>query len=96
MVGWFAKSFLCPTKVQCLGCVALCCCWGCDNYSIYKNWALNFAFRNIELNLIYNGYLNEWPMAIQVLYKQFRGVGDLMPCLIFLGRGAKIWDHLLI
>ena len=48
------------------------------NYLIYKSRTLTFAFRKLELDMIYNVYSNELPFKyyviilgnVQVLYKQ--------------------------
>ena len=43
--------FICHSMYVCM----------CLNYLTYKNISLNFAFRNIESNMIYNAYLNVLP-----------------------------------
>ena len=53
---------------------------------IYKRWAPNFAFRKLELNMI---FIFE-RIAIQVFYKHFRDVGGLRPYL-FLGGWSRLW-----
>ena len=49
---------------------------------IYKSRALNFAFRKLEFDTIYNAYSNKSPFKYYI--SVLGGVGGLRPCLFCL------------
>ena len=53
---------------------------------IYKSRALNFAFRKLEFDTIYNAYSNKSPFKYYISI--LGGVGGLRPCLCCLFRGG--------
>ena len=56
---------------------------------IYKSRALDFTFRKLEFDMIYNAYSNESPFKY---YISILGGGGLRPCLscFFRGGGVQI------
>ena len=58
-------------------------------YLIYKSRALNFAFRKLEFNMIYNGYSNESPFMYHI---SILGVSEAILILLIYGRGGPEFE----
>ena len=67
------------------------------NYLIYKSRALNFAFRKLEFDTIYNALSNESPFKYYI--STLGGVGGLRHAYVAYlagGGGSRIRENLLI
>ena len=90
----FAQSFLCPTQLQCWGCVVLCCCWGCDN----MNWKIQLHKFEICISKLAYLHLVIFNINLVLKHSSIRpyssqwggGLMNASPCVILFSKCVSL------